>query len=48
MYVESRKIVYLILFAKQKTRHSSRDQRYRYQGGKEGGIGKLGLTFIYY
>ena len=50
IYVESRKMVQMILFAKQKSRHRHREQMYGYQGGKEGveWIWRLGLTYIQY
>ena len=36
LYVESRKIVQVNLFANQKERHRCRQQTYGYQGGKGG------------
>ena len=35
--MESRKMVQMNLFAKQKQRHRHREQMYEYQGGKGGG-----------
>ena len=47
MYVESRKMVQMILFAKQKQRHRHRKQMYRYQGGgKVEATARLGLTHL--
>ena len=37
IYVESRNIVQINLFAKQKQRHRCREQTYRHQAGKGGG-----------
>ena len=47
---ESRKMVEMILFAKQKQRHRYREQMYGYQAGEGkmvGGTGRLGLTYIH-
>ena len=47
MYVESRKMVQMNLFAGQELRHRHREQTYGYQGGKRG-WDELGLTCIHY
>ena len=52
MYVQSRKMVQMILFAKQKYRHRHREHTYGQQGGKrrvEGGgrIGRPGLPYTH-
>ena len=36
--MESRKMIQMNLFAKQKQKHRRREQMYGYQGGKEGGM----------
>ena len=36
IYVKSRKMVQVILFAKQKQRHRCREQTYGHQGGRRG------------
>ena len=47
MYVESRKMVQMILFAKQKQRHRHREQMHGYQGGgKVEATARLGLTHL--
>ena len=40
----------MILYAKQKERHSGSEQMYGYQWGKAvvGGIQRLGLTYMHY
>ena len=43
IYVESRKMVQMILFAKQKQRHRRREQRYGYHRGKGGGNWEIGI-----
>ena len=50
IYVESRKIVQMNLFAKKKQRHRCREQMYGHQGenGKVGWIRRMGLTYIHY
>ena len=39
IYVESRKMVQMNLFTRQKQRHRCREQMYGHQGGKAGGSG---------
>lgn len=49
IYLESRKMVLMKLFAEQKQRHRCREQIYGYQGGeKMGGTGRLGSTHIHH